>query len=583
MNKSKKNLRKSKLLAYSALSAAALVSSAEADIRIQSTDIVLNFGDSITIDFDGMGSLPGKFTIGFQTTANSVNVTTTSITTVMTTSTVSSSTITNTVTNTFINTTPTPVTSINLDITPIASIDSVLHQDEVGGAQALNPNIDIKQAFDAQSSPAPGVAQSMYSKGYSGGPVLVTNSNGAFYPGPTKFVGVKFNINSNTHYGWVQVEYPSSTMVKIVAFAYEDTPNKTIQSNHVYGSEISAGENHTFLIDEFSAKIAGSNDFGQKAGSPLAQGLQDLIRDDFVTADSGLNHIVSLDSSGNIWAWGSNGFGQLGIGNMDDLNVPQKITALSNIRVIATGAQHSLAMGGAGDLYAWGRNAQGQLGSGNTIDSNSPVLVYTNSDINKVSAGYDHSALLLYDGTAMLWGSNGYGQIGDATAINSNAPITISGNLKFEQISCGGFHTLAVSSGNLYAWGRNDKGQLGLGDFGHRNTPTLVSASGDWKNVSAGGLHSIAQDSSGNLFSFGDNSKGQLGVGDKIIRNTPTAVNAPSVQAFEAGPYHSGAVHSDNSYYYGWGQNNEDGKLGVPTEEKELVNPTSIFFTTTSA
>jgi len=137
---------------------------------------------------------------------------------------------------------------------------------------------------------------------------------------------------------------------------------------------------------------------------------------------SGLNHIVdikanadtyiALDSAGNVYSWGWNGWG--GIGNGPPWGstvsefVPVKITGLSNIVAISgcDDGIHFLALDSARNCWGWGFNAYGQLGTGNFNEVLTPYLVQTN--VVDIMAGETFSYIMKSDGT--LWcagGSNG--------------------------------------------------------------------------------------------------------------------------------------------------------------------------------
>ena len=70
-------------------------------------------------------------------------------------------------------------------------------------------------------------------------------------------------------------------------------------------------------------------------------------------------------------------FGRLGHGDCQDVFLPRLISAFTGIRIarLAAGDTHSLAVTASGQLYSFGRNANGQLGIGTNLDSPSPVLV----------------------------------------------------------------------------------------------------------------------------------------------------------------------------------------------------------------
>ena len=93
---------------------------------------------------------------------------------------------------------------------------------------------------------------------------------------------------------------------------------------------------------------------------------------------AGSGHSLALDSEGQIYAWGSNYYGQLGNGDTTSSNTPVKVDtsgvlAGKTISQISAVGDHSLALDSEGQIYAWGANYYGQLGNGDTTDSNTPV------------------------------------------------------------------------------------------------------------------------------------------------------------------------------------------------------------------
>ncbi|TMD48060.1 MAG: hypothetical protein E6I86_07775 [Chloroflexi bacterium] len=80
-------------------------------------------------------------------------------------------------------------------------------------------------------------------------------------------------------------------------------------------------------------------------------------------------HSMAVDSNGNVWSWGSNGAGQLGDGTTTNRSAPVRVvgpggsTALTNIVSVAAGSGHSLALDYLGSVWAWGSNGNGDLGN----------------------------------------------------------------------------------------------------------------------------------------------------------------------------------------------------------------------------
>lgn len=135
--------------------------------------------------------------------------------------------------------------------------------------------------------------------------------------------------------------------------------------------------------------------------------------------------LATLELGGSLYAWGANADGQLGLGNASDQNTPQVVRDLQDARVtsMACGARHSLVVTHNGtQLWAFGSNAQGQLGLGpNTFiegqQRSAPALCTAMSgqrgvQIIQVIAAAHHSLLLTRVGEVFSFGDNAYGQLG---------------------------------------------------------------------------------------------------------------------------------------------------------------------------
>jgi len=98
-----------------------------------------------------------------------------------------------------------------------------------------------------------------------------------------------------------------------------------------------------------------------------------------------------IDEEGQVWAWGRNEGGQLGLGHMKDLLVPTLVQDLTgyNIVEIATGKAHALFLTSCGKVLAAGENEKGQCGQGKkTPNLETPKLIsHEGPDIVSVAAG----------------------------------------------------------------------------------------------------------------------------------------------------------------------------------------------------
>jgi len=71
-------------------------------------------------------------------------------------------------------------------------------------------------------------------------------------------------------------------------------------------------------------------------------------------------HVLAVKSDGTVWAWGENGFGQLGNGTNTDSDTPVQVLGISNAASVAAGDRHSLCVLKDGRVLAWGDNQWGR-------------------------------------------------------------------------------------------------------------------------------------------------------------------------------------------------------------------------------
>ncbi len=279
--------------------------------------------------------------------------------------------------------------------------------------------------------------------------------------------------------------------------------------------------------------------------------------------------------------WGYNGFGQLGTGDTNSQSSPVTVSLPggATTAAVAAGGYHTLAIGSDGNLYAWGDNGFGQLGTGDTNSSSSPVVVTLPGGVRatEIAAGEYDSFAVGSNGRVYAWGDNALAELGDGSTNGSTSPVAVSlpGGLTFHGLAAGEYSAFAIGSdGNLYAWGYNDKGQLGDGSKTTPTTPVTTSLpTGVKAAMVAAGFHfTLAVSTTGQLYSWGANEYGQLGDGTMTDHLNPKAITlAAGVTAtsIATGLYHSLAVGS-NGRLYAWGYN-ADGELGDGTTTNREV------------
>ncbi len=135
--------------------------------------------------------------------------------------------------------------------------------------------------------------------------------------------------------------------------------------------------------------------------------------------------------NGDLYSCGYNGYGQLGVGSLVAKYSPTKVLNVSNVVKVATSMQTMhysavsvCALSSTGQLWCWGYNAYGQVGDATNVDKNSPVSIFPNSVIDIEGSGGNGGSFccIKSDSTMACWGYNPYGALGIGTTTNANTP-----------------------------------------------------------------------------------------------------------------------------------------------------------------
>ncbi len=133
---------------------------------------------------------------------------------------------------------------------------------------------------------------------------------------------------------------------------------------------------------------------------------------------AGGDHSLAVGSNGVLYAWGLGIDGQLGNGTTTTSLTPVPVSLPAGVVpvAVAAGDDHSLALGSNGTLYAWGYNGFGQLGNGTKTNELTPIAVSFPAGVTTtaISAGTDFSLALGSDGNVYAWGDGNLGASGAA-------------------------------------------------------------------------------------------------------------------------------------------------------------------------
>ena len=294
-----------------------------------------------------------------------------------------------------------------------------------------------------------------------------------------------------------------------------------------------------------------------------------------VALASGYRHNLALDSQGNVWAWGDNSLGQLGadpasttVGSMHFRSEPATISGFTMpVVAIATGFNHNLAIDTAGNVWAWGQNNDGQLGISNTTSYRyTPAIVNgIGGPATSIAASMHHSLAADSSGHAWGWGDNSLGELGNGadTVANQYTPVEVrnSGNTDYlnniTNVAAGYYFSLALdSTGGIWAWGSNSNKQLGQSGASSSLPIGVSLGNGIVASTIAANYSQGLAIADGQVYVWGWNN-----YPPNTQLNMPAAVsNLSNVTAISADNNHNLALKSDGTIW-GWGYN-ECGELG---------------------
>ncbi len=233
------------------------------------------------------------------------------------------------------------------------------------------------------------------------------------------------------------------------------TPTRVVGLSNV--QKVAAGETHTLALLENGDVYA----FGGRSGGVLGLGYDtpqyvttptkipfpDKARD--VAAN--MQHSLVVLENGDVYSFGHSGYGKLGIldpPGRTTFDTPQKIEQIGSALAVATGVLHSMVLLENGNLYTFGRNDFGELGLGDTEDRSFPTRVEALSGVSLiVDASYgNHSLALLESGELYSFGRGDWGQLGHGDNEHKYTPTRVEAfqGSNVLSLAAGGSHSLVV-------------------------------------------------------------------------------------------------------------------------------------------
>jgi alpha-tubulin suppressor-like RCC1 family protein len=294
--------------------------------------------------------------------------------------------------------------------------------------------------------------------------------------------------------------------------------------------------------------------------------------------------VFAVLTNGQVFAWGDNEYGQLGLGDTTPRLTPTLVPGISNIVQVGAANNSVIARTAGGDVYAWGNNSAGSLSLGvadelvlhptkvpgiprvvdvtvNVIgkviaaDQNGKVWTWgihllpgkggvaewvvgeppvkdpVLSGIVDVETAWNANFALTADGRVYSWGSNAEGTLGrPGSTVNYEHPKVVSGLPPIEKVGLKLYTVVALAKdGTVWTWG--DQGDLSLLGRGENPfnpaLPGQVAGLTGVKDIAVNMFFSdpIALKSNGEVWGWGRNSGGTLGDGTYDARFTPVRVH----------------------------------------------------------
>ncbi|MGD9605375.1 MAG: InlB B-repeat-containing protein, partial [Bacilli bacterium] len=340
------------------------------------------------------------------------------------------------------------------------------------------------------------------------------------------------------------------------------------------------------------------------------QDYTDITNPDLYLGDS---HVMLIASTKQIFAWGQNGYGQLGDGTttsrLQPVDITQQFQFIDDEYItLLSLANHSAAITNKGRVFLWGYNSNGQIGNGTKTHQLIPVDITSYFGFGegevpiKITTGYSNTILLTSTGRIFSWGYNGFGQVGDGTTTERTTPVDITNKFTFnigetvEYFVLGdAFAHMVTSENRIFGWGANfPYGNVGEGITEPNRTLPIEITNKFNLNVdetivklitSSTSAFSLALSSEGRLFAWGKNSNYSLGDGTTSIKTSPKEITHLFFDLEDDEVINNVFTSKDTGYaitsknkIYSWGYN-ACGQIGngSTTTQTTPINITNNF------
>ncbi|MFN0249481.1 MAG: RCC1 domain-containing protein [Kofleriaceae bacterium] len=228
------------------------------------------------------------------------------------------------------------------------------------------------------------------------------------------------------------------------------------------GTDIAVGTDHVCVLQAGGAIVCrGDNSFAQQGNGTQATSTSTTHPGPWTDVFAGyLGTCATTGSTLSCWGDGI----LTGTGTMSLRLTPTVVNGMpSSINTIEFGTSFACALA-AGELWCWGDNEEGQLGVVGPAMSLVPVRVGTRSDWVDLALGDRHACAIPSDGTLWCWGHQDDGQQGGRSTDSVPMPRQVDTATDWRDVACGFHFTCAIKvDGTRWCFGSNYSGELGNG------------------------------------------------------------------------------------------------------------------------
>jgi uncharacterized repeat protein (TIGR02543 family) len=326
--------------------------------------------------------------------------------------------------------------------------------------------------------------------------------------------------------------------------------------------------------------------------TPIMFSIQYYVQSSITDAALGTSFTISIAEDQNVYVFGRNNYGQLGLGHQIDQFEPVQITKQFNLEAdefivsVANGIFHSIALSSQGRVFTWGGNLYGQLGNGTTTSSSIPQVINSyiplinDEEVIQIKAGAHHNVLLTNRNRVFVFGINNNYELGlgtkDAKVLPTLLDFSLNDDFVVSIVDVKRHTILKTAQNHYYGFGDNINGQLGLNhqDVVTRPVRLFSNFAFEIEKINVGRHHTLLLTTDGTLYGVGLNDLGQL-ASLNLITPVLTQIDISFLNAGEtiinifANANYSMVLTSEHRLF-AFGENNH-GQLGDGTKANRFI------------